>query len=290
MSELNELNKLMENFLSYLKSKKKSENTIKGYKHDLIPFVEYFNSLNMNITDIKLKHLEKFLATINCKESSMNRKISAIQSFFKYLKKVEEVIETNHAIDIERPKIPERQVIYLQLDESKKMLNNIKGENKERDLAILTVFLHCGLRLSELVSININTVTENTFNVIGKGNKERPVLLDNECVRVIEEYIKVRPNIENEKALFLSEQKQRISTSAVQKVVKKHIKKSNLDTKKYSTHKLRSTCATLLSQNNVPIEQIQELLGHSNISTTRRYVGVDKKQLMNAVNSNPLND
>jgi integrase/recombinase XerD len=290
MSESNELNKLMENFLNYLKSKKKSKNTIKGYKHDLIPFVEYFNSLNMNITDIKLKHLEKFLATIDCKESSMNRKISAIQSFFKYLKKVEEVIETNHAIDIERPKIPERDVIYLQIDESKRFLNSIDGWNKERDLAICTIFLHCGLRLSELVDINIKDVEGNTLTVIGKGNKERTVPLDDKCIKAIKEYLQIRPNIDGEKALFISEQKRRISDSAVQKVVKKYIKKSGLDKNKYSTHKLRSTFGTILSQNDVPIEQIQELLGHSIISTTRRYVGVNKKQLINAVNANPLND
>lgn len=285
---MSELKTLTEDFLSYMSSKKKSDNTITGYRSDLAPFINYFNTKQMTITEIKLKHLENYLATLDFKESSMNRKISAIQSFFKYLKKMQ-IIEVNHALDIERPKIPERQVIYLQVDESKKILNNVDNYNQERDLAILTLFLHCGLRRSELVSINIDDVTGDTLDVIGKGDKERIIPLDIECKKVIEEYLKVRPNIDGEKALFLSEQKKRISTSAVYNIVKKYVGKAGLDKNKYSPHKLRATFSCLLSQNNIPIEQIQELLGHSNISTTRLYVGVNKKQLVNAVNSNPLN-
>jgi integrase/recombinase XerD len=285
---MSELNELMESFLGYLNNKEKSENTITSYKSDLVPFVKYFNSKQISITDIKLKHLENFLATLKCKASSMNRKISAIQSFFKYLKKMD-ILEVNHAIDIERPEIPIRKPIYLQIDESKKMIDVIKGENKERDLAIITLFLHCGLRLSELSSIDINHIIGEELSVIGKGDKQRILPLDNKCIKVIEEYLKVRPEIEGEKALFISEQKKRMCNKSVRDVVKKYIGKAGLDTKKYSTHKLRSTFATLLSKGNVPVEQIQELLGHSNITTTMRYVGVENKQLKQAVNANPLN-
>jgi integrase/recombinase XerD len=200
-----------------------------------------------------------------------------------------DIIEVNHAIDIERPNIPERKPIYLQVDEAKKMLNVVKGENKERDFAIITLFLHCGLRLSELTSIDINHITGEVLSVIGKGNKQRIIPLDDECIKVIEEYLKVRPEIEGEKALFISEQKNRMCNKSVRDVVKKYIGKAGLDMKKYSTHRLRATCATLLSKGNVPVEQIQKLLGHANISTSMRYVGIENKQLKDAVKLNPLN-
>lgn len=279
---------LLNDFLNHMKNKRKSNNTIKNYKSDLTSFIEYLISYKTDIKNIKEKDIENYLATIECKESSMNRYISAIQSFFKYLRKMQ-VIEYNPALDLERPKIPEREPIYLQVNESKKLLKSVKGENKERDLAILTIFLHCGLRLSELVDMNVNCITDGALSIIGKGNKQRIVPLDNETIRVITEYLKVRPNIEGENALFLSERNQRISNNTVYKIVKKYLEEAGLDTNKYSTHKLRSTCATLLSKGNVPVQQIQKILGHANINTSMRYVGVDKKELVNAINSNPLN-
>lgn len=281
---------LLQDFINYLKSKKKSENTITSYNSDLIQFIDYLNIHNISITEVKRRHIESYLGTIEGVASTINRKISSIQKFFKYLKNVAEVINDNPADGIERLELPKRQPIYLQVDESKKLLNSVGMENFERDKAIITIFLHCGLRLSELVGIDIDHITDDMLSVIGKGNKQRPVPLDDECIKVINEYLKVRPNVTREKALFLSERKQRISERAVQRLVKRCIEEAGLDIKKYSTHKLRSSCATLLSKGGVPIQEIQQILGHSNINTTTIYVGVEKESLKKAVNANPLNN
>jgi len=284
------MNELLQDFINYLKSKKKSENTITNYNSDLIQFISYLNAHSIPVTEVKRRHIESYLGTIEGVASTINRKISSIQKFFKYLKNVAEVINDNPADGIERLELPKRQPIYLQVDESKKLLNSVGMENFERDKAIITIFLHCGLRLSELVGIDIDHITDDMLSVIGKGNKQRPVPLDDECIKVINEYLKVRPNVTREKALFLSERKQRISERAVQRLVKRCIEEAGLDIKKYSTHKLRSSCATLLSKGGVPIQEIQQILGHSNINTTTIYVGVEKESLKKAVNANPLNN
>jgi integrase/recombinase XerD len=280
---------LLQDFINYLKAKKKSENTIIGYNSDLLQFIYYLNAHSIPITEVKRRHIESYLGTVEGLASTINRKISSIQKFFKYLKNVAEVISDNPSDGIERLELPKRQPIYLQVNESKKLLNSIDGENVERDKAIITIFLHCGLRLSELVRIDTDHITDNTLSVIGKGDKQRIIPLDTECIKVINAYLNVRPDITGEKALFLSERKQRISERTVQSLVKKYIGEAGLDTEKYSVHKLRSTCGTLLSKGGVPVQDIQQILGHSNINTTMIYVGIEKESLKKAVNANPLN-
>ena len=181
----------------------------------------------------------------------------------------------------------------------KKLLTVTSDEerNKERDYAIITLFLNCGLRLSELVGININDISfdDAKMTVIGKGNKERTIYLNKACLKAINDYLEVRPKIgikpDSIKALFLSERKERISKRTVQYVVDKELKRAGLDTKKYSTHKLRHTAATLMYQyGNVDIRALQELLGHESISTTEIYTHVANEQVRNAVDVNPLSD
>lgn len=191
---------------------------------------------------------------------------------------------------------------YLSLDDSKKLLNvtaNENDENKERDFAIITIFLNCGLRLSELISINVKDIdfSENKLNVIGKGNKERTIYLNKACIDAIKDYLSVRPTegLKNDskssnKALFLSKRRERISNRTVQYIVEKELRKAGLDTSKYSVHKLRHTAATLMYQyGNVDIRALQELLGHESISTTEIYTHVSNEQVRNAVEVNPLN-
>ena len=127
---------LLQYFINYLKSKKKSENTITNYNSDLIQFIDYLNIHNISITEVKRRHIESYLGTIEGVASTINRKISSIQKFFKYLKNVAEVINDNPADGIERLELPKRQPVYLQIDESKKLLNSIEGENAERDKAM----------------------------------------------------------------------------------------------------------------------------------------------------------
>lgn len=214
------------------------------------------------------------------------------------------LIESNPAQNLETPKLDKRLPKYLSLDDSKKLLNvtekDESDENKERDFAIITLFLNCGLRLSELVGINLQDIDFNEYkmNVIGKGNKERTIYLNKACIDAIKEYIKVRPTegLKNDskashKALFLSKRRERISNRTVQYIVEKELRKAGLDTSKYSTHKLRHTAATLMYQyGQVDIRALQELLGHKSISTTEIYTHVSNDQVRNAVESNPLSD
>lgn len=176
-----------------------------------------------------------------------------------------------------------------------KLLGSDDNRNSERDYAIITLFLNCGMRLSELVNINIKDITfsESKLNVIGKGNKERTIYLNNACVSAINKYLTVRPKegikYDSKDALFLSERRERISNRTVQLIVKKELLKAGLDINKYSVHKLRHTAATLMYQyGNVDIRALQELLGHESISTTEIYTHVDNSQIRNAVESNPL--
>lgn len=173
------------------------------------------------------------------------------------------------------------------------MLNSICGPFFERDYAIITLFLNCGLRLSELVSIDISSIKGDTLRVTGKGNKERTIYLNKACISAIKNYLSVRPvdGVVDRDALFLSKRKKRISPKTVQYIVKKYIKLANLDVNKYSTHKLRHTAATLMYKyGKVDIRTLQNILGHSNVSTTQIYTHIDEDILRNAVSKNPLSE
>lgn len=234
------------------------------------------------------------------KPATRARKASTIRIFFAYLYD-QKIIPDNPAIGLKTPKLGKRMPKYLSLEDSKKLLTvtyDENDENKERDYAIITLFLNCGLRLSELVGINISNIdfSENRLTVIGKGNKERTIYLNNACVNAIKDYMSVRPTegVKNDskasnKALFLSSRKERISNRTVQYIVDRELTKAGLDTSKYSTHKLRHTAATLMYQyGNVDIRALQELLGHESIATTEIYTHVSNEQVRNAVESNPL--
>ena len=294
----------------------KSPNTIKEYNYDLAMLVHFnltsskdFKDINISnlsldvIKKIELNDIHAFLAylttTYHSKAATRARKVSSIRVFFNYLSQKANLIEKNPAQNLETPKIEKRMPKYLTLDDSKKLLTVTSDEerNKERDYAIITLFLNCGLRLSELVGININDISfdDAKMTVIGKGNKERTIYLNKACLQAVNSYLEVRPKIgikpSSIKALFLSERKERISKRTVQYVVDKELRRAGLDTKKYSTHKLRHTAATLMYQyGNVDIRALQELLGHESISTTEIYTHVANEQVRNAVEVNPLSD
>lgn len=301
----------------------KSPNSVKEYNYDLNMFLKYIkihfkmtnetNLQKISIKDFDIQTLKKitpedilsFLSYLalnkNCKPATRARKISTVRIFFAYLSQKVKLIEINPAQNIETPKKEKRMPKYLSLDDSKKLLDvtlDENDENKERDYAIITIFLNCGLRLSELVGINIKDVdfSECRMNVIGKGNKERTIYLNKSCMNAIKNYLEVRPKIDiksddkkSKEALFLSKRRERISNRTVQYIVEKELRKAGLDTSKYSTHKLRHTAATLMYQyGNVDIRALQELLGHESISTTEIYTHVNNEQVRNAVESNPL--
>ena len=298
----------------------KSPNSIKEYNYDLRNFLKFIkiefglsaekdyskvdiHDLDINIIKkIKLEDIHKYIShmatDLRSKPATRARKVSTIRVFFKYLASKAKLIETNPAQNLETPKLDKRLPKYLSLEESRKLIEVTKtasDENKERDLAIITLFLNCGMRLSELVGINIKDInfSENKLNVIGKGNKERTIYLNKSCMDAINDYLKVRPHegvkYESKDALFLSKRKERISNRMVQEIVKRELAKAGLDLSKYSTHKLRHTAATLMYQyGHVDIRALQVLLGHESISTTEIYTHVNDEQVKDAVNKNPL--
>lgn len=297
----------------------KSPNTVKEYNYDLNRFLKYlmykfkltdkkkFEEVDIhdltldNMNKVTLENIHSYLFylanTFQSKPATRARKVASIRVFFKYLSQ-KGLIEQNPAMNLETPKLGKRMPRYLSLDDSKKLLaaaDNVDARNSERDYAILTLFLNCGMRLSELVGINIKDIdfSENKLNVIGKGNKERTIYLNKACINAINSYLSIRPKTgikkDSEDALFLSERLERISNRTVQYIVKQELLKAGLDTNKYSVHKLRHTAATLMYKyGNVDIRALQELLGHESISTTEIYTHVDNEQIRNAVEENPL--
>lgn len=312
--------KFLNSFLDYTATiLNKSENTIKEYNYDLNTFLKFIiyhfkmtketDIKNIDIHDMSLETVSKitlddihaFLfyltSTYHSKAATRARKASSIRVFFNYLSNKAGLIEKNPAQNLETPKLDKRMPKYLSLEDSKKLLNTVNSEerNKERDYAIITIFLNCGIRLSELVGINITDIdfSEAKMTVIGKGNKERTIYLNNACMKTIKDYLEIRPKEgirpNDKNALFLSERRERISKRTVQYIVERELRKAGLDTKKYSVHKLRHTAATLMYQyGKVDIRALQELLGHESISTTEIYTHVANEQVRNAVEDNPL--
>lgn len=311
----------LNDFLDYMITiQNKSKNTVKEYNYDLATFLKFIK-MHFKLTDekniknikykdvtietlnrVKLEDLHAFLAYLtknyNSKATTRSRKVSSLRVFFKYLTQ-KKLIAINPAQDLETPKIGKRLPKYLTLEDSKKLLYVASEEdtrNTKRNFAITTLFLNCGMRLSELVGINIKDIAfdECQMTVIGKGNKERTIYLNKACINAIEDYLKVRPktnfaNSDAEKALFLSERRQRISRRMVQQIIYDELRKAGLDSDKYSVHKLRHTAATLMYQyGQVDIRALQELLGHESISTTEIYTHVSNQQVRDAVEKNPL--
>lgn len=222
--------------------------------------------------------------------SSRARKIAAIRSFFKYMTVKAKLLEENPVQDLDSPKLPKTLPRYLTLEESQRLLSAVDGSNKERDYCILCIFLNCGLRISELVGMNVNDYRGDSLRVIGKGNKERTVYLNDACRAALDAWLEVRRNLVPARvsAMFLSNRRTRISVDSVQVMVKKYLKRAGLDASLYSTHKLRHTAATLMLQNGVDVRTLQEVLGHENLNTTQIYTHIDNAELRTAAAANPL--
>lgn len=313
--------KYLNDFLTYsIVIQEKSQRTVQEYEYDLSLFLRFsklrkkglkLKEINekigeVNINDIDLAFIQKitlediykFLeyCQIYRKNTSYARarKVASIKAFFKYLTSKKKYFKENPAEELESPKIGKRNPIYLTLDEVKQLYLGISKRHYYRDFCILTLFLNCGLRLSELNSINIDTIHEDKLSVIGKGNKERTIYLNKSCIQAIDDYIKLeRPkikNIKDEKALFLSQKGNRLSTRTIQSIVDNINKNSGLNKEKLSPHKLRHTMATLLYQNGADLISLQQLLGHTSVSTTQIYTHTDSKILKNTVENNPLNN
>ena len=213
--------------------------------------------------------------------SSRARKIATIRSFYKYLTIKTKQLDVNPVEGLDTPKTTKTLPRYLTLEESRRLLDAVDGVNRERDYCIICLFLNCGLRISEIVGLNVGDVREDSLRVLGKGSKERIVYLNEACQAAVEAY---KP----EKAFFVSNRRQRMGRESVHAMVKKTILKAGLDPSKYSSHKLRHTAATLMIQNGVDVRTVQEVLGHEHLNTTQIYTHVDNSELHIAAEANPL--
>lgn len=316
----NKLPESLVDFLNYLETiRSTSQNTIEGYKIDLTIFFRFmliykgrvdsnsveFEEIDITVIDdeflknIKLRDLYAFLSfTEKYRDNSSYaraRKVATLKSFFKYLYGKAKIINENPALELESPKINKRHPVYLTLKQSIHLLESLNKNDKNyaRDYCILTFFLNCGMRLSELCGIQIDKIRDDTLTIIGKGNKERTVYLNEACLKALSNYMKIRDDSkslpENKRFLFLSSRNGPINKRTVEIMIKKHITNAGLTDDKYTPHKLRHTAATLMYKyGNVDIRSLQSILGHTNISTTQIYTHVDDDSLRDAVKSNPL--
>ena len=223
--------------------------------------------------------------------SARARKVAAIRSFYKYLTNKAKLISENPMQDLDSPHLKKSLPRYLDLEESVNLLEHVDGVNQVRDYCILTLFLNCGLRISELVGLNVTVLRGNQLRVLGKGNKERMLFLNDACQTALEDWMTERSmlTLMDQNALFISLQnRRRISRAAVHKLVKKHLSAAGLDSTQYSAHKLRHTAATLMLQNGVDVRTLQEVLGHDHLNTTQIYTHVDNDDLRIAARANPL--
>lgn len=308
---------VVQKYAMYLRNiKGLSAKTVEQYCKDLRTF---FRFIKMNrglvnlelpmeeisVTDVDLDFLKsiktfdvfEFMNFVaddrNNMSSTRQRKSSSLKSFFKYLTVHEKRLEENPTENLTPPKSKKALPHFLSLEQSIELLNAVDGPNAERDRCILTLFLNCGMRLSELVSINITDVIHNnaTLRILGKGNKERIVYLNQACVDAVASYLAVRPKdgVVDRNALFLSNRMTRISYRMVQELVKKYLDKIGLSGPGYSVHKLRHTAATLMYRyGDVDIRVLQDILGHANLGTTEIYTHTSSNQMEAAINSNPL--
>jgi len=224
----------------------------------------------------------------NAQELSMREKMLAMLAEPRSMGKGTFDALTN--VDLEFPKIRKSLPKYLTLEECQKLLSAVQGPNATRDFAILMLFLNCGIRRSELVGLNLTDVYEDRIRVVGKGNKERIVYMGASCRRAIDEYLPERNKIvlSDNRALFGSRDKNRISVTAVHRLVKKHLLTAGLDVSQFSAHKLRHTAATLMLSNGVDVKSVQEVLGHENLNTTQIYTHIENTELKIAAEANPL--
>nr|WP_300410529.1 tyrosine recombinase XerC [Lagierella sp.] len=310
---------ILVDFLDYIETiKGRSPSTTKEYGYSISNFLKFityrFNMDKFKIQDIPeidikefperyfkkidLPDLHAYLAYTdrykNNSTTTRSRTASSLRTFFDYLFKIRKTIEKDPAHNLESPRIQKKNPVYLTLEESKRLINVIYTEknefDKKRDLAIIMLFLNCGLRLNELTNIKISDLKDDTLTVVGKGNKERTIYLNKVCNKAIDDYLKVRPDIEDP-YLFVSNRNTKISNRTVQRRVDHYLEKAGLDTKVFSVHKLRHTAATLMYKyGDVDILLLKEILGHENVSTTQIYTHVDNEGLRDAVKKNPLNE
>ncbi len=325
MQHYHDCPQILREFLSYHENiKGQSPLTISEYYLDLRMFFRFLKlmrgdmPIHTQLDDISIKDIDiKFLEDIDTSDiydflsylaservskpdapasdhgieaSARARKLSSIKSFFKYLTVRTKQLQENPVADFEYPKLRKSLPKYLTLEESSRLLQAVSGKNEKRDYAILMLFLNCGIRRSELVNLNLTDVYEDRIRVIGKGNKERFVYFGTACRKAIDDYLTERQNKElsDNRALFGSRENNRITVTAVHRLVKKALLQAGLDSTQFSAHKLRHTAATMMLSGGVDVKTVQEVLGHENLNTTQIYTHIENTELKIAAEANPI--
>lgn len=290
----------LRNFFRYLKQNR--DTSLAGLALDEIDIMDVDLNFvsSVTLTDIygymtylsrdRIQHQNSQNSDYGLNAASRARKLATIRSFYNYLTNKVHLIRENPVKDIDSPKLKKTLPKYLTLDESVKLLDSVDGKNQERDYCILTLFLNCGLRISELVGLNLRDIQGDTLRVLGKGNKVRILYLNDACQDALRHYLAVRRPItgRDANALFLSSRNERVSRSTVHAMVKKRLSAAGIDESEYSSHKLRHTAATLMLQNGVDVRAVQEVLGHDHLNTTQIYTHIDNDSLRVAAKANPL--
>ena len=325
MKKYNDAPQVLKDFLTYHETiKGQSQMTISEYYLDLRMFLRFIKlmrndmPISTQLDDIDIRDLdmdfirkitssdifdflsylandrvinpESFAPEYGIEPSSRARKLSAIKSFYKYLTIRTKQLTENPVADLEYPKLRKSLPKYLSIEQSSALLRSVSGQNKKRDYAILMLFLNCGIRRSELVGLNLSDVYEDRIRVIGKGNKERFVYFGTPCRKAIDAYLPERNKkiLSDNRALFGSRDNNRISVTAVHRLVKKHMLAAGLDATQFSAHKLRHTAATMMLSGGVDVKTVQEVLGHENLNTTQIYTHIENTELKIAAEANPL--
>ena len=250
---------------------------------DIFEFLSYL--ANDRVADPDRPYTEKGISP-----TARARKLSALKSFYKYLTVRTKQLEENPVADFEYPKLRKSLPKYLTLEQSAALLSAVSGTNQKRDYAIIMLFLNCGIRRSELVGLNTTDVYDDRIRVIGKGNKERFVYFGTSCRKAIDAYLEERNKVvlTDNRALFGSRNGNRISVTAVHRLVEKALKQAGLDATQFSAHKLRHTAATMMLSGGVDVKTVQEVLGHENLNTTQIYTHIENTELKIAAEANPL--
>ncbi len=318
MNIYNDCPLILKDFLLYLETiKSRSKNTVNAYYIDLKTFFKFikstyyinnkinFKDITINDIDIDiikkitLSNIYEFLYFISNEKNNTAktraRKVSSIKSFYKYICNTKNILEYNPTENLELPSIKKSLPIFMSLEQSIKLLDNIDTTFSSRDRCMIVLLLNCGMRISELVNINISSIINfESIRILGKGNKERIIYLNQSSILSIKNYLNERKKVKNiidKDALFISKKGKRIGVRRVQYIINECLKKSGLNNLGLSAHKFRHTAATLMYQHgNVDIRILKEILGHENISTTEIYTHVSNKNVKHALEKNPLSN
>ncbi len=312
-----EFPQIVREYLFYTQTiKGRSERTVQAYAVDLKTFFRYLNvrkklvSENIPFEEIEIQNIDldllrqvtltdlyEFLHFVSTERNNSavtrSRKVSSLKSFFHYLTQKKNLLDVDPTLELEVPNVKKSLPKYLSLEQCLELLQNVEGDYQERDYCMITLFLNCGMRLSELVKINLNDISDQTVRLLGKGNKERIVYLNEACRSALGKYLSVRNSHPvqpaHRNALFLTRRGSRIGARRVQQIIDENLKRAGLEQYGFSTHKLRHTAATLMYQyGNVDIRVLQDILGHANLGTTEIYTHISSKQMEDAVQSSPL--